>query len=365
MNVENCHNSTAKCWLIYAMGGGWGHLVRALALGRIAGTCRPVLILCNSPYAADILLYAAGEEPQPIVEGCYLEAIPHTASFDETRDRVREVIFQNPHDLLIVDTFPRGLGGELADLLPQMKSTPRVFVHRDLDPNYVRAKDLSRFVAENFELILIPGTLEDPPLAHLPQVRRTAPWSIRTASELPDRATARQFLRLNPQDDTPAIVVLAAGRDEELQVYGELTVALAQAFPQAMVRCLSAERPPQCPPSLWVFHWPGIECLPAADVVVGGGGYNSVYECVAVGVPLVAFAFARQYDRQGRRLLRANAAVRWVEDIPGAIAAVAQFLRDPGTREPRSSAFVNGAVEAVNLIVEAIADGESNATGNQ
>jgi hypothetical protein len=64
-------------------------------------------------------------------------------------------------------------------------------------------------------------------------------------------------------------------------------------------------------------------------------------------------------------LLRANAAVRWVENVPGAIAAVAEFLRDAGTREPRSPAFVNGAVDAVNLIMEAIADGESNATGNQ
>ncbi|WP_157171274.1 hypothetical protein ACF3DV_15435 [Chlorogloeopsis fritschii PCC 9212] len=37
-------------------------------------------------------------------------------------------------------------------------------------------------------------------------------------------------------------------------------------------------------------------------MVVGGGGYNTVYECAAVGVPLVAFAFKRLHDRQHNKV---------------------------------------------------------------
>ena len=44
-------------WLIYALGGGWGHLVRSLSFGRIAAIHRRVIILCNSPYAAHLLQY--------------------------------------------------------------------------------------------------------------------------------------------------------------------------------------------------------------------------------------------------------------------------------------------------------------------
>ena len=39
-------------WLIYALGGGWGHLTRAVALASIAQRERPVRILTNSPYAS-------------------------------------------------------------------------------------------------------------------------------------------------------------------------------------------------------------------------------------------------------------------------------------------------------------------------
>ncbi|MBW4572535.1 MAG: hypothetical protein KME31_32500 [Tolypothrix carrinoi HA7290-LM1] len=40
--------------------------------------------------------------------------------------------------------------------------------------------------------------------------------------------------------------------------------------------------------------------MAVADVVVGGAGYNTVYECAALGVPLVAIALKRLYDRQDK-----------------------------------------------------------------
>nr|WP_268896632.1 glycosyltransferase [Hassalia byssoidea] len=33
-----------------------------------------------------------------------------------------------------------------------------------------------------------------------------------------------------------------------------------------------------------------MNAIAVADVVVGGAGYNTVYECAALGVPLVAIA---------------------------------------------------------------------------
>lgn len=351
---SNAETPSTNSWLIYAMGGGWGHLVRALALGRLVADRKQVTVLCNSPYSADLLLYAAGDDHQPIVAGCYLEAIPHTLSATETRDRVREAIAHSTDDLLIVDTFPQGLGGELADLLPQMNATPRILVHRDLNPEGVRAQNLHRFVADNFDLIAIPGEPRDLPFAELPQVEYTAPWLIRSASELGDRTHSLKLLRLNPAETDRLVLVLAAGRDEELRLYGQLTVALAKALPGVTVRCLSPDRPPECPLELWTFHWPGIECLPAADVVVGGGGYNTFYECAAVGVPLVAFAFPRQYDRQAHRVLTATGSATLVNAIDSAIAATIALLETPRKRQPPT--FVNGAVQAADLICDRFAD---------
>jgi UDP:flavonoid glycosyltransferase YjiC (YdhE family) len=248
------------------------------------------------------------------------------------------------------------LGGELADILPQLESIPRILVHRDLNPEYVRAKDLQRFVAENFDLVLIPGEIGELPLAQLPQVNHTAPWLFKSAGELPNRADARALLRLDSSEGK-VVLVCAAGRAEELSFYGQLTRDLANSLPDVTVRCLSAECPKNCPPQLWVFHWPGIDCLPAADVVVGGAGYNTFYECVSVGVPLVAFAFKRQYDRQQMRASRwchqeKLPPVRLVKSAQEAQIAIADFLQLPGCNPP---SFINGAIAAVQIIEYATA----------
>jgi hypothetical protein len=344
-------------WLIYALGGGWGHLMRSLALSRIAAQTRPVTILTNSPYVAYL-----SNSPPPLIANCYIQAIPSQATFRETCDRVHQVVASLYYDCLIVDTFPRGLGGELADILPQMKSIPRILVHRDLNPEYVRAKDLRRFVADNFDLVLIPGEIGELPLAQLPQVNPTAPWLFKSAGELPNRADSRALLRLDyllhlDYSEGKVVLVCAAGRAEELSFYGQLTRDLANSLTNVTVRCLSAECPENCPPELWVFHWPGIDCLPAADVVVGGAGYNTFYECVSVGVPLVAFAFKRQYDRQQMRVSRwcqqqKLPPVRLVKSAEEAKIAIADFLQLPRRNPP---SFVNGAIAAVQIIEYATA----------
>ncbi|MBD2041741.1 hypothetical protein [Microcoleus sp. FACHB-672] len=404
-------------WLIYALGGGWGHLVRSLSFGRIAAIHRPVIILCNSPYAAQLLQYEASDrrlyadlllakepvkiqkqevdeysgllstlsmlpfsedlrftfenseflettEPLPIVEGCYLQVISPIASSSTIKNQVRQMLAEEQYECVIVDTFPRGLGGELAEILPLL-SAPKVLIHRDINPDYVVAKNLPDFVADNFDLVIVPGEGEEMPLAELPQVRHTAPWLIRSAGELPDVTRARTLLGLNPIDTNPLIVICAAGRAEELSLYGNLTRVLAESLPGVTVRCLAPECPENCPAELWVFHWPGIECLPAADVVVGGAGYNTFYECLSVGVPLVAFAFKRQYDRQEMRVLRwienqATVPVKLVESVEGALSAVCDFLNQ--AKKSISSAeipkaYMNGAAGAVKLIEQFVSYG--------
>ncbi|WP_198525384.1 hypothetical protein [Kamptonema formosum] len=367
-------------WLIYAIGGGWGHLTRALALGRIAARERPVFVLCNSPYAAHLLRYEARrrtgskqfphpsppmENPSdftgellPIVEGCYLHIISPDASDRATRKQVRQVLAAEEYECAIVDTFPKGLGGELADILPGL-AAPRILVHRDINPDSVRALDWPRFVAENYQLVIVPGEGEGLPLSHLPGVEHTAPWLIRSAGELPDVARARTLLGLNPALTEPVVAVCAAGRPQELRLYGHLTRALAEKFTGVTVRCLAPERPKNCPPELWAFHWPAIECLPAADVVVGGAGYNTFYECAAAGVPLVAFAFERRYDRQALRADRAYrrypGQVLRVESVGAALKAVGHLL-SVTTSDRLRPAYRNGAADAVGLISQLVAE---------
>ncbi|MBD0268521.1 MAG: UDP-N-acetylglucosamine--LPS N-acetylglucosamine transferase, partial [Cyanobacteria bacterium Co-bin8] len=261
--------SVPRPWLIYALGGGWGHLNRTVALGRLAAAHSPVHILTNSPYAA--LVNEELERWQQ--QG---QSVPHLIAFSATLEKaalcrqVQAQVISRSYRCLIADTFPRGLGGELADLLPGL-NCPKVLIHRDLNPDYVRSHQLSEFVARHYDLVIVPGE-GAVPLASLPQVRHTSPWLIYDAAELAERLAHPTFTRgAGPCAPTPApngghplILVCAAGNAAEQEFFGTLTDQLQQAFPEACVRCLAANCPPGCPPALWLQTWPGLPWIAQA-----------------------------------------------------------------------------------------------------
>lgn len=334
-----------QTWLIYALGGGWGHLNRAIALGRIAAREVTVKILTNSPYGLRVAEYLAvwKSQGQSVPELMCLSAnLPHQAICRQ----VEEILRPENYACLIVDTFPRGLGGELVELLPHL-SRPAILIHRDFSPAYVQAKQLQSWVERHYDQVLIPGD-EAAPLAHLPQTYHTAPWVMFSPSEMARNPQPR----LDPNN--PLVLVCASGNPAEAAMFGEITHHLAAALPAAIVRCLAHDCPTPCPPELWWQYWPGMPLIAQAQVVVGSGGYNTVAECEALQVPLVALALPRLYDRQARRL------ERYGERIESAAAAIAHvkthFQRATSIPfNPIPQTYINGAEQSFALIQNAIA----------
>lgn len=322
-------------WLIYALGSGWGHLNRAIALA-LAAPC-PVEILVNSAYAPTV-------EAKLTTPQITLHHLPsHIASVSDAQAYVQTWLTQQSFSRLIVDTFPRGLVGELAGILPQL-AVPKILVHRDLDPRYVEAKGLRQFVQQHYDQILIPGE-NDVPLEQLPQAHRTAPWLIRDLAQLKSlRASLNAQLQL-PRDQS-VILVCATGKPDELKRFGEVTRQLSQHYPQAIVRCLAYQLPPGCSTDQWIEHWPGLEILQFADVVVGAAGYNTIYECAALGVPLVSLPMGRKYDRQAKR---AEDHSLPVTSLDACLEAVGGLLAKPPLRLQPIEVH-NGVHEAIALI---------------
>jgi hypothetical protein len=282
--------------LIYALGGGWGHLTRAAALAHALGSTADVRILSNSPYLQ-------------VVQA----AMPH---IDVEPTPTREA------DVLVVDTFPRGLGGELAGLLPSLQ-IPKVLVHRALNPIYVAKAGLHEFVAANYDCIFCPG--EQGLLASLPQAIHTAPWLIRKPVEIAP-----------PVD----VVICASGNIEELGWYGEAAALVSR---QAKVRCIAPNLPPGCPPNIWSPYWPAIDWIASARAVIGGAGYNTVNECLALGIPLIAKTWPRKYDNQRERAAQHPSHIVIANTPQEACSAALESLnRAPQPKPP----FRNGADEA-------------------
>lgn len=285
-------------WLIYALGGGWGHLTRAVALARAA---RKVRVLTNSPYAAIVA------KAMPELD---LAIIPAQTPLEEARRAAVQVVRDASPEVLIVDTFPRGLGGELSPLLAALPAR-KVLVHRDVNPRYIASASLQQFVKDHYDLVLVPGPGEEAHFEH----ELTAPWLVRNANEL--RAGIPS-----------GVLVCASGMPSEFEWYRAVASLLSTEITQ---------------------YWPAIDRYADASVVVGGGGYNTVEECLACGVPLVARAWPRTYDRQARRLSRASHRGRVVQvhTVEEAARAALAEIR-PGPRAPAH--FINGTEEAVRKI---------------
>jgi predicted glycosyltransferase len=341
----------ANIWQIYALGGGWGHLNRALSLARVAANSSLVRIVTNSPYVNYLTSIITKENSQIGVQ-----SISPEANLSETRTQVLNTLLKRDYDCLIIDTFPRGLGGELVDVLPQLINIPRVLIHRDLNPDYVAAKNLQQFVVEHYNLLIVPGDGENLPFSHLPKVRQTPPWLMRSSSEL-QLEKAYSYLRLNfPQDkDRKVILAYSSGNLSELDLFGLLTRRLVQKFPTAHIRCLAPICPSHCPPDLWVSHAPGMDCLPPVDLVIGGGGYNTVSECLSLQISLVALAYPRLYDRQIERLQRWRFPFHPVsQDVEADVEAIVEKVQTC-LELPKPELcldYVNGAAIAFQIISE-------------
>jgi len=289
-----------------------------LALSRAATHAgHDVRILTNSALATQLPLPAGVEIIDPKLDR------------RGVADEVRRRLSATQVDVLVVDTFPRGLAGEL---LPLPRAPLTVFTHRDLAQEYLQARDVAGAVDE-YDLILVPG--EPAPFAEHDRAVATEPWLICDAADLLPREAARAALGLG---EGIAVAVIASGNSQEIR---ELRTLAGELPFTAFIFEPGGDAP-----------WPALRYLRGFDAVIGGGGYNTVHEARSVGVAFFGFARPRRYDRQRRRL-------RSTECV-GSRAALIRRLGelDECRTEP---AYINGAHTAVVAIERALS-GEAPAT---
>ena len=323
---------SAERWLLYALGGGMGHLTRAVALGRAARRRgHRVELVTNSAFAPLLPL-------ETELGGSGVHRLDARLDKHAVREALERLLHDVRPEVLVVDTFPRGLGRELAPLLPGLKAR-KVLVHRDLHPDYVERFELERFL-DPFDGILVPG--EPAPFAHHPRAVRTPPWLVLDAAELLDVPSARRVLGVAGRADA-VVAVLGCGRKEEVDEYAELARALRRGLgPDVHVQLLAPDVPPRL--------WPALAVMRGIDVLVGAGGYNTVQEARATGTPLVALARPRLYDRQAVRL-RDSERLASLDEALGRVGSLLKARQAPRA-QGAPPLYLNGTHEAVRIIEE-------------
>jgi predicted glycosyltransferase len=330
------------------MGGGLGHLNRTLCLARLVARHARVTVLTNCSYAAFV---AGSSYFQSEFAVCLpdlkdpvgVEIVEINAKEkEEFSASVQGKLLGEEFDYLVVDTFPRGILGELAALLPQLTAGKKIFVARDLNPDYVERYALRQFVPQHYDLVLNPGENHGP-LCDLAVA--TAPWLIKEVEAF-GGAHMAAFKDLMAVDSaSKLLLVVSSGQDN--RVFEELALAARAKFPGIAVRFLSMVPPQILDQAMWVRHWPGIDLVACSVVVVSSAGYNIAAECTALDVPLIALPQERLYDRQHSRI--AASAVSAVYDIAGALWAVERQL---AAQPLRFREFFNGSRAALKLLGE-------------
>ena len=277
--------------LYHATGGGLGHAVRSLSLARqlrrlVGG--RHVLLL-NTPFAS-----ALRAEP-----GVEMIVTASQATAQEVAGLVARTIESARPDLFVVDTFPRGVGGELVRLLEGWSACPRILIGRGLPPAYVERFRLREFVRRHFDFVCVPG--EPSPWDDLDNAARFNPFLIRDLNELPSPAAACRLLR----SPTPVVLLAGSGSPAECGEWVESIRELAGTWPaDAPPLRLALPEGIPAPDDLAgriVRHFPLMDCLPGVKLLVASAGYNLVHEARATRTRGLFVARKRLYDDQGGR----------------------------------------------------------------
>lgn len=239
--------------LVYALGGGAGHLTRAIVYARRSLAGRAVTILHS--------------EGAPVLWGappaCNLVSIRRDASPAAVRALVAAELTRAAAEL-VVDTFPGGLGGELDDqtlALAQTTTLLRRYVRPLSYPSYDA-------LAARYDFVVVPYD------------RERDEWSGDDAPPLGGR-TEHAGMLIRPLEVGP-------GRAAPLAVVGD-----ASTLGAVMRRALPRET---------VFVHGVLSRLPPARAYLAtAAGYHTTYELAALGVPFGVMPREKRFDDQFRR----------------------------------------------------------------
>ncbi|MGC8500910.1 MAG: hypothetical protein ACP5OS_07020 [Leptospirillia bacterium] len=355
--------------LFYATNGlGLGHVTRLLAISRAVARRDPrherlFLTRCEAgPYSEELDPFTiripgssrarkAGLTPKSYFQTAHPLLWQTVASFD-------------PH-LMVVDTFPEGPEEELAPLMrwPIRKA----FIYRDSRKEAFPAGRTPSLFAP-YSLIIVAhekGSVTLPEaLSRDSRVHFSGPITDGVPS-MEKREELRRRLGI-AEGEKAAIVTLGGGGDSEAppvldRVAKELRARGVAVF--AATGPLSRTIPASITAREWFPVWPLSPWLPAFDLAVGSGGYNTVTELSLAGLPTLLIPFLRDTDDQEKRVEEALCqgwaiGAMSLQEIPAAINRLLSM-----SRLPREIGTVAGGADRAAELLLSLSPGGAGQLG--
>lgn len=337
-------NSVKGRILFYAMGSGLGHLtrthsiirkLRALFNGELA-------VLTNSTYAP---LF----DFSPYTLHCIDTAKAGAPSVKET---VEDYVKSFKPDILVVDTFPRGLAGELAHFLPDL-AAKKVLIQRFLKEDYLRRFSVPDFIDNNFDMVISVEPVTQHNTDRVPTVL-ACPVLQRDCSELLPRETAREHLNVTGQNRIILCVIERIQR-KDASLYTLLCKIFSFIKPRgfelrfaSINKAEEEEEEEREKNPLFTYHFPLIEVLPAVDILIGPSGYNLYHESKALSITSLYLPQKMMYDDQSRRA--GNEGISGPDALLERLSSLIDKVRT--SKKKSQIEYTNEASRAASLIID-------------
>ncbi len=277
--------------LYYAIGGGLGHLTRAVAFLRQHGLADGALILSASEYLDDPHV-TAGIATMRVPD--HLQHAP-----EELRDWLTRVIADQPPSLICIDSFPGGILGELCGL-SALKGVPLWYVARLL-----RWSEYSTLITAPPPRYAVTWQLEPLHTTHAEFVRQHS-------DEVCDLLlTAISESAAGP---TPPLdrywLVLHSGPTPEVAQLLDYAVEMRRIESQTVSIVIASRHPPSQLPDncLSLDAYPATALIQHAERIISAGGFNVMRETAEVRHRQFILPFPRRFDDQFERARRVRSA---------------------------------------------------------
>jgi len=272
--------------LVYALGGGRGHATRCGVLAR---------------------WFPAGWEVHTILPARLAEHFPgafhHYVTPLDLRRQILSLLAQVQPDLLLVDTFPRGLLGELAALEFPCQAW---LVARWMCLEYATRLEVMQALQRYQKVLQCELTPWETGLDLGPVVGPPA------FSEVALHERAFRELASQESSSRKSAAQESAARESATQEFAARESSLEApilwlgsgpvSWQRQMERFLRGQNVVQAAPDLGFLRRDVPKLLSQDRLVISAGGYNAYHQIVQAGTPVIFWPQARSYDEQSLRV---------------------------------------------------------------
>jgi hypothetical protein len=287
-DLENCQH---KKVLIYAPGGGYGHFTRSLAIVHTFKLLKVTILVSSTPL------------PGLSQNDAIVQQIPIAAQSNksEFRSWFTNVMLTCKPEILVIDTFPAGITGELNEI--DLKGIHTLLIGRDLRWDVYNRN--VEWIRNKIDQIYLVETVNEQYLYFL-NTQNSPIATIEIEDSIETDRYDPEFVKCISHYTGEKWLIVHSGSRDECEVLYEYAQKIARMHHvnPVLFLCGNFNKQLQDAKSINIEIYPVYHYYSLFDRVITGAGFNSVRQVKKYANTYNFYPFERLYDDQFARIMR-------------------------------------------------------------